>query len=165
MRALKAPRGVAILAGMAISIAPILALAGCGSSKKAKGTTATGTPVLRDASYNVALSGAQTTPSASAHAVVTIEASRRRFCWRFSALKGFPVTGSGSPEALALIQASPKGNASHPAGIQLGLPFSTVGCEATATDEKLIAQMETQPEKFYLGVFNIKTGAALRGRM
>jgi hypothetical protein len=152
----------------AVSLAAVvLALAGCGSSKKAESTasnpvtTATTTATTTGApapptSFNVSLvpfGGGS--PSGSAQAIVNIEPAKGELCWQFSQLMNVP-----SPTVARLYRTFP--GASGDGGYFLDQKYTPSGC--IKKDPIILELMVNKPEQFFVNIHDRQfPGGAVRG--
>jgi hypothetical protein len=161
----------------------LLALAGCGSNKKATSsvpastapatvTTETAPPPgavtishppapAKPRTYRVKLAGSTEVPAGaptgSGLAVISIKA-KGEVCWKFSALKGV-----AAPTA-AHIHRGPSGT-SGPIVIPLGSAYKQDGC-VMGTPPQLLALIEANPKQFYVNIHNAKyPGGAVRAQL
>jgi hypothetical protein len=158
-------------AGSIVALAiGVLALAGCGSTKKATSsvpastgpTTTTALPPgavgishppapAKPRTYRVKLAGSNEVPAGapagSGLAVISIKA-KGELCWKFSTL-----TGVAAPTA-AHIHRGPSGTAG-PVVIPLGAAYKASGC-VQGTAPQLLALIEANPKRFYVNVHNAK---------
>jgi hypothetical protein len=187
MRAFKTPLGIAVLASGAMSVALLPALAGCGSTNKATTTTATSSaaapttsgelPAVKPATYEINLthvSGASGAPNASGLAVLSVRSPSDELCWSISPIKSFTVSPSTATPTLLIIQPTPNGTPRSP-GFPLGLAYKSSGCTHTFLPNRakrygvpppiVLGVLEAHPQRFYLSVYNTRSGEAVRGQM
>jgi hypothetical protein len=157
----------------------VLALVGCGSTKKAvsaapantASTSATlppGTttltappPPATPRTYQVKLSGAAEipagAPNGSGIAVISIKAGGE-LCWKFSGLKN--VT---APTVSHIHRGLP--GSSGPVVIPLGGAYKATGCVHGAATP-LLALIEASPQRFYVNIHNAQyPGGAVRAQL
>jgi hypothetical protein len=99
--------------------------------------------------FNLTLRGLNAAPRGDRHdsakAVVTIESSRRRICWTFTALNGI------GPPTRANIGKAPRGK-NGPIVVTLGKPFKPKGC-STASARTLTGILK-RPTSYYIVLTN-----------
>lgn len=97
-------------------------------------------------------------PIGSAKATITLDATTRRVCWRFTALKGF-----SGPNAAHIHQ-----GAAGRAGsivVPFGATFKSSGCQ-TRVNKTVIKQIEAHPRLYYVNIHNAAFPAgAVRGQL
>jgi CHRD domain len=134
-------------AALIVAIA-VLALPGSASAKK----------VTLHASLTGALEVPPGAPNASAKATVTLDATTRRVCWRFTALKGF-----SRPNAAHIHQGS-AGRAGNIV-VPFGAAYKSDGCQ-TRVSKTVIKQILAHPKLYYVNIHNAAFPAgAVRGQL
>jgi len=159
-----------------LGIVAVLAVAGCGSSTK-KAIVLTGTrssagpelkyPPVRSASYTVSLSGANGVsgplgappgaPNGSGLAVISVDAPKRRLCWKFSQLENVPAP------TVARVYYRPAGRFAWMFGLRLGRAYKASGCIPTPEGTQSI---EYSPQDWWVSIHNAEfRGGAVRGQL
>ena len=151
--------------------AVLLALAGCGGTKKAAGTAATSSSTaatssslpptprqqVEPATYDATLSrfrGGAT--GGSGLAVITVHPPRK-LCWKFSHLKSIP-----EPTDARLVWIYPGASGNN--GFRLGRHFKTSGCVYVPTTIALLRNLERYPQEWYVSIHTAQFPAgAVRG--
>jgi len=169
-RAFQSHRTLAIIACAAVTGPAALALAGCGSTKKAppaasspsaaQSTSSTSsaatTPVPDAVAYTVHLTGSG---GASALAGLDVKAPATQLCWRFTQLKNVTISRSAALPSIAVIQLLHQGRPR----LVLGIPYKSSGCiEGTP---EFLTNLARNPHRFRIGIFNTQTGRDVRGHI
>jgi hypothetical protein len=153
----------------------VLALAGCGSTKNASTTAATGStppasvstpseahPPVTSATYVVNLAGfAGGSPNGSGLAVISINPSRGELCWKFSRLKN--VT---APTVARIyrnwVGATGRGGSTGRGGYLLGRAYESSGC--VPEESVVLGLIEAKPQVFYVNIHTARfRNGAVRG--
>ncbi len=158
----------AFLAVVLTALGGCAALGGCGSTNSATtssspstGATSTqSTQPITTLSYSLKLAAPAGTPHGSGLASVRFDASKHQVCWKFSQLKHVTVTHSQLRGSIAVIQRTPAGTPATP-GVVLGFGYKSSGCVSEPVG--FLQRFESDPQLYYLSLYNTLTGGVVRG--